>query len=379
MHILLKKKGLNSVMVSHIDFFQSIPPKKAYFAGANTPCGFISDYSDFFNEDTFTKVYIVKGGSGTGKSTMIRRCADLAAKNGAECTYILCSSDPESLDGVLLKRDSIHIAIIDGTAPHTVDPVYAGSCGEIVNCGDYWDTGALENAREEIIETVRKKNDCFSRAYRYLSGASSVISASQQLSGNLILQEKLEKCVQRLAASFKDTGKAGKIINRRTLAISMNGAVRVLTFNDAKNIVAVKDCAATARTFYELLEKALTAKGLTVLRSVSPLGGIAELYLPEQDTSFVPYEEDPDRQRVYTKIINMQRFVNKEIFSANRQKRRFAEKCFASLMGGAVESLSEAKKLHFRLEDIYKATMDFSGLDQFSASLSNTIANRFHS
>lgn len=364
-------------MVSHIDFFQSIPPKNAYFAGANTPDGFISDYSNFFNEETFTKVYIVKGGSGTGKSTLIRRCAEGAAKCGAECTYILCSSDPESLDGALLRRDNIHIAIIDGTAPHTVDPVYAGSCGEIVNCGNFWDTSALENARDEIVATVQKKNDCYTRAYRYLSGASSVISASRQFSGNLILQEKLEKCVHRLASTFKDTGEAGKLINRRTLAISMNGTVRVSTFNGAKTVVAVKECAAASSTFFDFLEKALLAKGLTVLQSVSPLGGIAELYLPEQDTAFVPYEENPDRQRVYTKIVNMQRFVDKDILSANRQKRRFAEKCFASLMGGATESLAEAKKLHFRLEDIYKATMDFSGLDQFSASLCSNIAKRF--
>lgn len=376
-HILLKKKGLNRVMVSHIDYFQSIPPQNAYFAGANTPDGFISDYSNFFNEETFTKVYIVKGGSGTGKSTLIRRCAEQAAKHGAECTYILCSSDPESLDGVLLRRDDIHIAVIDGTAPHTVDPVYAGSCGEIVNCGDYWDTSALENARDEIVETVQKKSDCYARAYRYLSGASSVLSASWRLSKNLILQEKLEKCIQRLTAAFKDTGNTGKVINRRTLAVSMNGNVRVSSFNCAKTVVAVKECAAAARIFYDLLENALLAKGLTVFRSISPLGGIAELYLPEQDTAFVPYEDNPDRQRAYTKIMNMQRFVDKEVFSANRQKRRFAEKCFASLMGGATESLAEAKKLHFRLEDIYKATMDFSGLDQFSASLSSSIAKRF--
>ena len=73
----------------------------------------------------------------------------------------------------------------------------------------------------------------------------------------------------------------------------------------------------------------------------------------------------------------MQRFVNKDVLSANRQKRRFAEKCFASLMEGATESLAEAKKLHFRLEDIYKSTMDFAGLDLFSASLSDKIAKRF--
>lgn len=364
-------------MVSHITYFQSIPPRNAYFAGANTPKGFVSDYAEFFREETYTKVYIVKGGSGTGKSTLIRRCADQAVKSGAACTYILCSSDPESLDGVLLHRGDIHIAVVDGTAPHTLDPVYAGCCGEIVNCGDFWDTCALENAREEIVQTVQKKSDCFLRAYRYLAGASSVLSAAGQFSRDLILQEKLEKCVSRLAASFKNMEEGGSVLNRRTLAISMNGAVRVSTFNAAQTCIAIKDCAAASCVFLESLEKVLLDKGIPVIRSLSPLGGIAELYLPCQDTAFVPYIEDVDRQRAYTKIINMQRFVNKDVLSANRQKRRFAEKCFASLMEGATESLAEAKKLHFRLEDIYKSTMDFAGLDLFSASLSDKIAKRF--
>ena len=155
----------------------------------------------------------------------------------------------------------------------------------------------------------------------------------------------------------------------------MNGTVRVSTFHSAQALIAVKEFAATASVFLGLLEKALLDRGLTVMRSISPLGGIAELYLPEQDTAFVPYVEDTD-QRAYTKTINMQRFVNKDVLSANRQKRRFGEKCFASLMGGAIESLADAKTLHFRLEDIYKSTMDFSGLDQFSASLSDRITKR---
>lgn len=364
-------------MVSHIAYFQNIPPKNAYFAGANTPEGFVSDYSEFFSEETFTKVYIIKGGSGTGKSTMIGRCAEQAAKYGAACTFILCSSDPESLDGVLLRRDDIHIAVIDGTAPHTVDPVYAGSCGEIVNSGDYWDTTALENAREEIVNAAQQKGECFSRAYRYLSGAASVVSASKQFCGNLILKEKLEKCVGRLVSSIKDTGQVGKIINRRTLAVSMNGAVRVTTFNSAQTVIAVKECAATASAFFDLLEKSLLMKGQTIVRSRSPLGGTAELYLPELDMAFVPYEENVDRQLTYTKIINMQRFVDKDVLSANRQKRRFGEKCFSSLLEGALDSLAEAKKHHFRLEDIYKATMDFSGLDQFSLVLTDRIVQRF--
>ena len=37
-----------------------------YFAGANTADGFRSDYSNYIQEEALTRLYILKGGSGTG-------------------------------------------------------------------------------------------------------------------------------------------------------------------------------------------------------------------------------------------------------------------------------------------------------------------------
>lgn len=362
-------------MISYIGYFRNLPPQNAYFGGANTPEGFVSDYGELFDEKTFTKVYIVKGGSGTGKSTLIRRCAGAAERCGAKATYILCGSDPDSLDGVLLTRNEIRIAIVDGTAPHTLDPVYAGTCGEIVNCGNHWNAPALEASKSEIVDIVQQKQACYARAYRYLSGALSVRGAGRRSLGQVLLREKMEKCVVRTASSLKPSHQDGQILNRRTLALSMKGACRVPVFSQAEHVIAVKDCADTTPAFFEKLTEVLYSEGHRVVRSRSPLGDTAELYLPEQDTAFVSYtEEDRD---TYEKIINMQRFVNKEVLTAHRQKRRFGEKCFDALLCGALDSLSEARELHFRLEEIYKAKMDFDGLDQLAESLTNTIVKRF--
>ena len=51
------------------------------------------------------------------------RAAAALEERGLETVYIHCSGDPESLDGVIAP--AIRTAIVDGTAPHVLEPRYA--------------------------------------------------------------------------------------------------------------------------------------------------------------------------------------------------------------------------------------------------------------
>ena len=44
---------------------------EVWFAGANTDSGFKGCYPDFADERKLERLYIIKGGPGSGKSTMI--------------------------------------------------------------------------------------------------------------------------------------------------------------------------------------------------------------------------------------------------------------------------------------------------------------------
>ena len=85
-----------------------------YFLGACTPHGFYSYYTSLLEE--VDRLTIIKGGSGCGKSTFMRKIGSAAEARGLDVSYILCSSDLESLDAVLIP--SLGIAFADGTAPH---------------------------------------------------------------------------------------------------------------------------------------------------------------------------------------------------------------------------------------------------------------------
>ena len=66
------------------------------------------------------RVFILKGSPGSGKSTVMKRIAARAEAEGHPLTVIRCSSDPDSLDGVMLT--DLGVAVADGTSPHSLDP-----------------------------------------------------------------------------------------------------------------------------------------------------------------------------------------------------------------------------------------------------------------
>ena len=111
------------------------------FAGANSGGGFQSFYETILSDSEIKRIYILKGGPGTGKSSFMRDAASLAASRGLSVESYFCSSDPSSLDAVVLGGK---YAILDGTAPHTVEASAPGAREEIINLGAFWNSDKLE-------------------------------------------------------------------------------------------------------------------------------------------------------------------------------------------------------------------------------------------
>ena len=97
------------------------------FLGANTPEGFFSRYDTLHDRAEIRRMIILKGGPGCGKSTLMKALAARAEELGLPAEKVLCSSDPDSLDAVILP--GVGLAVVDGTAPHVVEPRLCG-CAE---------------------------------------------------------------------------------------------------------------------------------------------------------------------------------------------------------------------------------------------------------
>ena len=89
----------------------------SYFAAANTQNGFISFCDRIFTD--VKRIYAIKAGPGTGKSTLIAKIAAEGENRGLEVQKFYCSSDQSSLDGVIVGD---RFAVIDATPPHVFEP-----------------------------------------------------------------------------------------------------------------------------------------------------------------------------------------------------------------------------------------------------------------
>jgi hypothetical protein len=125
---------------------------KHYFPGGNTSRGFYSFYDYILPQEEAKRIFILKGGPGVGKSSFMKKIGEEMCSRGYEIEYMHCSSDNNSLDGIVIPK--IGVALIDGTAPHIVDPKHPGAIDEIINLGECWDEERIVQNREKILDTT---------------------------------------------------------------------------------------------------------------------------------------------------------------------------------------------------------------------------------
>ena len=140
---------------------------KTVFPGNNSAEGFYSFYESGLS--AMDHVYILKGGPGTGKSSFMRHLGEAFRDRGFYIELWQCSSDNDSLDGVLIP--AYKTAVVDGTAPHTLDPVYPGAREEILNLGEFWKNNALRKEKDAIVSLTDRISAAFDDAYKKLKTA----------------------------------------------------------------------------------------------------------------------------------------------------------------------------------------------------------------
>lgn len=346
-----------------------------YFAASNTKDGFVSYFDNVFNEDEADRLYIIKGGPGVGKSTFMKKLGKRAEGAGYTCEYFHCSSDPDSLDGIVIKEKGV--AVIDGTSPHAVEPKTAGVREIIINLGSAWDTDGLLNERENVKRLSQIKSDSYKECYRLLHSKSVMDNLNYNLIFPYILFDKMDKSTARFCKSiFKGCKekKSGRVLTRITKAVSSKGCVRLSTFEDmAELCVFLKEpfcgCRLAGHFLRAVFEYAKSI-GTDIFVSYSPenKNEIDGLYFPEAKTSVTLYDESLvagcDRELKRCKIVNCKRFVDEKAFSHLKPLRKFYSKLSENMLALALESLDKAGKAHADTEKIYRLYTDYKTVEK---------------
>ncbi len=332
-----------------------------YFAAMNTGDGFKSYFSEIFG--SLKHLYIIKGGPGTGKSRFMNEIANEAKIRGLTVEKYLCSSDPTSLDGIIIPECSL--GIIDGTAPHTYEPFLTGAKDNIIDLGQFWDTKALQNEISVIKEISRRKARLYGGIYAYLKAIQSVDTIIEDIVKEALDVNKLNLIAKKQAAALCKSASYEKRIKIRS-AISDSGIITLNCFaKSAKKRFALLDVCGTAGLFLSALLKETDKKGISCAVSFSPFSPTLPdaLYYPDSDTSFyIGSESDFDESS-----INTRRFISDEALRPYKPKIRALRRLKAEILCEMFIDFSSVKRLHLELEKIYGKAMDFDKKEKFTS------------
>ena len=347
----------------------------AFFAAMNTAEGFKSYFREIFGG--FENIYIIKGGPGTGKSSLMRRVAAAAEGRGYKVEYYFCSSDHTSLDGVLIFGKNSPVGIVDGTAPHVFEPTVAGVREELIDLGRFWNSGLLCEQKNEIISLTSKKSAAYHRAYSYLRSCGNLRAVTDSLLCKITDMQKLRAAAARLAASLELP--QGRAVRLPALirAVAMTGNVRLDSFEqNSKKLWRVGDFYGVGYWFLGALADCLKEVSATVRLSYDPVcpEHIDGIFVEDAACGFVISKpdcraEDDHEDYEDEKFVNPKRFVHTEKLREIRGELRYAARLYQDCLDGALHALSEAKVYHFLLEDLYKHAMHFGALTEFTNEL----------
>ena len=338
-----------------------------YFAASNSAEGFKNYFSEIFSHSD--RLYIIKGGPGTGKSSLMKRFAERALTCGYAMEYYYCSSDPDSLDGVLATRDGYSVGMIDGTPPHSCDPINPGAREEIVDLGRFWRSDLLKKQKNEIFSLSVKKNGAYKRAYSYLRSCGNLRAVTDSLLRKAIYSDKLVSVADKTAGAMQLKVGNAEATPAILSALGMTGSVRLSSFEDGvKTVYTVGDFYGVGNLFLNALRDRLMLTGSRLRLSYDPINPahVDGIYIEDRDTAFV-ISDKCDAE--CDKSINPRRFVSKDCMREIRGELRYASRLYSDCYDGAAHALSEAKIYHFLLEDIYRQSMNFTSLGEYADEL----------
>lgn len=348
-----------------------------YFLAANSCEGFISGFANSYDPKNGWKAYIIKGGPGTGKSSFMKFIAVKAAETGLKCELCPCSSDPDSLDAVIIPEKKV--VIMDGTAPHTVDPVYPAVCEEILNFGQFWKNESFKENSQAII-AVTDKNKALHRATaRYLKAAGQFMLDNLKIASACTESDKTERFAKALCKKYipKGSGNGYEWV-RYLCGITPKGVVSyantILNTCD-KTVIIDDEFGSCANIIMNCVRDYALKNGysiITIKNAFLPSVLTDHIIIPELSLAFVR-EYEFQHFNIDQRRIHARRFINAVQLKRSRERIKFNKKALRQLLLSAAAILAEAKSLHDDLEKYYINAMDFEALTTFAESFTKKL------
>lgn len=334
-----------------------------YLLASNSKRGFYSLFDELRNPIDGNRLYIIKGGPGSGKSSLMKRVIkELEAKKHS-LEYIHCASDPKSLDG-FIDYDA-KLAMVDGTSPHTMDPIYPGAYDVIINMAECWDDSKLISNKDEIMTLSDSISTSHQMATSCIKAASALLDNNITIAHSYINHETTNDYIRHITKELKDT-KTGREKRRLLSAVSVGETVffgdTISALTTKQYIIPDKWGAVSGLILSRIHEmaKSLSLEHIICYCSIRTPDKIDHLIFPQAKIAITC-------ANIFHNVRGSKQKVLEDVYKSfpdmeNEQMNLHLDKA-EDLIATASKHIERAKLLHDDLEAFYVEAMDFSKVD----------------
>ena len=344
------------------------------FAGALTPIGFIDFFDNIMPVQNARARYFLKGASGGGKGTFIKRTAKALAEQGHATELFHCANDAASLDAVAAEQ--LGLCIMDATAPHSRDPQIPVITDTIIDFAQCLDKARLAGHKTSIINLLHDKKVLMDKAMGYFAAAGKVYAAEKAAAQAALRATALENLANKIirrggllspASQPHDIGR-----NRRLFltAITPEGPISLAdnAFDNCHVYALHTEEQIGINCLLKRIQQAANAHGTHTESFHCPLDPtqIEYLHLPSKKQAFVTtsgifgYRGNADER------INLASCINPAMFNRVKMDIERNDELLDALLEQTADMLRAAKALHTKIEEIYIQAMDFARVDDMT-------------
>lgn len=355
------------------------------FPGNNTPEGFYSYYQYILSQQEAEKIYCLKGGPGVGKSTFIRRIGEEMLADGHDVDFMHCSSDSNSLDGIVLRDKKI--ALVDATSPHIVDPINPGAVDTIVHLGEYWNEAGIRENRDSVIAKSAELKTIFARAYNYFGAAGKMYRNLTDIYEMGVKKEEMYKLaasvINRELTHKELSLELGSMKKYFASGITPEGFVHfleTLTQGYGRVYIIKAPVGVSGDKILSLFAESALYRGFDVEAYYCPLKPeekMEHLLVPDLGVAFLTHNRfhPVDESKLTGDVIPVD--LSKLLDGKKIDKQRhIAEDSYTrmeELLNKGIGCLKEAKAEHDHLEENYIPNMDFTKIEKLRKEIAEAI------